>query len=445
MSSVANLQPDPAPILACTISRDVQHFDQLIDDMEQELGENWGDLGFEDALIFFDQPESEHLQFVAIAVNSADETDLSRIGDIIRSAKEKSIKVILIADQVSPIALHQLLRLGADDFVPYPLPEGALHEAISRSQKQPDPVVMPEPTPAAAHAAPLAPTPAAAAPPPEPDPVIEKIDHHPAFKAKGDRNAVILPVHGLAGGSGSTTFAVNLAWELATVSKTDAPRVCLIDLDFQYGSAATYLDLPRKESVYDFYSDINNADSEQLLHSMLTFNDRLHVLTAPSDMLPLDIIGPDEVSRLIDMARANFDFVIIDMPKTVVAWTETVLNHAHIYFALMELDLRSAQNVLRLLRALKAEGLPHEKLRYVLNRAPKFTDLSAKSRVKRMAESLDISLEVQLPDGGAQVTQANDHGLPMQENAAKNPLRKEIAKLAKSLVDMNAAAATGKK
>ena len=137
MSSVANLQPDPAPILACTISRDVQNFDLLIDDMEQELGENWGDLGFEDALIFLNQPEFAQLKFVAIAVDSEDETDLARIGDVIRTAKEKAIKVILIADQVSPIALHQLLRLGADDFVPYPLPEGALHEAIARQPAPP--------------------------------------------------------------------------------------------------------------------------------------------------------------------------------------------------------------------------------------------------------------------------------------------------------------------
>jgi hypothetical protein len=32
-----------------------------------------------------------------------------------------------------------------------------------------------------------------------------------------------------------------------------------------------------------------------------------------------------------------------------------------------------------------------------------------------MAESLDIAFELQLPDGGAQVTQANDHGLPLAE------------------------------
>lgn len=105
--------------------------------------------------------------------------------------------------------------------------------------------------------------------------------------------------------------------------------------------------------------------------------------------------------------------------------------------------MRSAQNVLRMTRALKAEDLPFQKLRFVLNRAPKFTDLNGKSRVKRMAESLDVQIEVQLPDGGKQVVQAGDHGLPMAESAAKSPLRKEYAKLAQSLHELNQAAETG--
>jgi len=133
------------------------------------------------------------------------------------------------------------------------------------------------------------------------------------------------------------------------------------------------------------------------------------------------------------------------MPSTVVQWTETVLNAAHVYFLLMEMDMRSAQNALRLIRALKAEDLPVQKLRYILNRAPRFTDLSGKSRVKRMAENLDISIEVQLPDGGAQVVQACDHGLPLVEVAKKNPLRREIHKLAASAHELNRAAAAASK
>lgn len=434
MSTAVNLQPDPepAPLLACTISRDVQNFDMLIDDMEIELGESWGDLSFDDAREYLTQPDSAALEFVAIAVNADDEGDLTRITDIIRAAKERQIKVILIADQISPAGLHQLLRLGADDFVPYPLPEGALHDAIERIRKPAPVPVLPVAAPTATVTQLHPATPAEAAP------------HAPTFKAKGDRNGVVLPVHGLAGGSGASTFAVNLAWELATVEKTNAPRVCLLDFDFQYGSVATFLDLPRKESVFELLSDTGAADSDAFLAAMLTYSDKLHVLTAPADMLPLDIVAPEDIGRLIDMAQTNFDFVVIDMPKTIVAWTETVLSRAHVYFATLDLDLRSAQNVLRLVRALKAETLPHEKLRYILNRAPKFTDLSGKSRVKRMAESLDIKLEVQIPDGGAQVTQANDHGQPLGEIAPKSPVRKEIQKLAKSLYDLNKAVETGK-
>ena len=421
---MANLQPEPAPIRACTISRDVQNFDLLIDDMELELGESWGDLSFEDAQVFMNQPEAKQLEFVAIAVNGFDEREIGRITDIIKQAKDQGVRVVLIADQVSPIFLHQMLRLGADDFLPYPLPEGGLHETIEKLRK---------PAPAAPVLVAVPSVPHTDGPP-----------AHPGFKAKGDRNAVVLPVHGLSGGCGASTFAANLAWELANIAK-DGPRVCLIDLDFQFGSAATYLDLPRKEAVFDLLQDTERADSDGLLQAMLTFNDKLHVLTAPADMLPLDFVTGEDIGRIIDMAAANFDFVIIDMPRTVVSWTETVLQRSHVYFAMMELDLRTAQNALRLVRALKAEGLPHEKLRFVLNRAPRFTDLSAKSRVKRMTESLDITIEVQLPDGGAAVTQANDHGLPLSETAAKNPLRKEIQKLAKSLHDLNAAVESGKR
>ena len=422
MESSAALQPEAAPITACTICRDVQNFDLLIEDMEAELGESWGDLSFEDALPFFAQPEAAALEFVAIAIDNEDEEQLQLIGEIISAADERGIRVVLVAEDVSPVALHQLLRLGATDFLPYPLPEGALHEALERMRR-------PAPEPVAAAAAPGDGT---------------------APSARGGRDGVVLPVHGLAGGVGATTFAVNLAWELANPDRSlrkskDAalPKVCLLDLDFQTGSAATYLDLPRRDAVYEFLSDLAHPDAEALLGAMQLHEEKLHVLTAPSEMLPLDIVSPDDVTALVDLARANFDFVVIDMPTTLVAWSETVLAAAHVHFALLELDMRSAQNTLRFVRLLKGEDLPVERIRYGLNRAPRLTDLQGKARAKRLAESLDIDIELMLPDGGRQVAEADDHGLPMAANVPKNPLRKEIAKLAASLADLAAGEATG--
>ncbi|WP_391481454.1 CpaE family protein [Nereida sp. NH-UV-3] len=400
------LQPEAMAITACTISRDVQNFDLLIDDMEQALGENWGDLGFSDALLYFDQPEASALKFVAIALDENDEADLSLVSEVITAAKNAGIQVILIAEDLSPVALHQLLRQGANDFVPYPLPEGELAASIARLD--------------AAQNVPEAPQ----------QPMISS-------SQATSRQGMIIPVHGLGGGAGATTFAVNLAWELATIDAKPAPRVCLIDLDLQFGSASTYLDLPRREAVYELLAETDTLDGDTLRQAMLTFQDCLHVLTAPADILPLDLIQPDDVERLLETARHHFDIAVIDMPTTLVSWTETVLQAADLYFCPIEMEMRSAQNVLRMIKALKSENLPFEKLRFAVNRAPKFTDLQGKARVKRMAESLSISLDLQLPDGGRAVMQAGDHGLPLAVSAPKNPLRKEINKLALSLFELS--------
>ena len=404
MSSVMP-QPQTAPIVACTISRDVQNFDLLIEDMETVLGESWGDLGFGEVLAFLRQPESDAMEFFALAMDKEDEDNLVLMSEIITHAKERNIKVILIAEDVTPASLHSLLRNGADEFVPYPLPEGELAQAIERVRAPEIPVVTQQ-------AAPI-------------------------LQSGSQKNGTVLAVHGLAGGTGATTLAVNLAWELATVAGDTSPSVCLLDFDLQFGAVSTFLDLPRRDVVYEMLSDTESMDEESFAQSLLTYQDKMEVLTAPADMLPLDLISPEDIGRVIAMARSHFDYVVIDMPSTLVQWSETVLQEAHVYFATLELDMRSAQNTLRFKRALQSEELPVEKLRYAVNRAPKFTDLSGKTRIKRMSENLDISIELQLPDGGKPVSQGGDHGLPLAMTAPKNPLRKEIAKLAASIHQLN--------
>ncbi len=124
------------------------------------------------------------------------------------------------------------------------------------------------------------------------------------------------------------------------------------------------------------------------------------------------------------------------MPRTLVSWSEIILNECELFLAVVGLDMRSAQNIQRFIRALKSEDLPFEKVQFILNRAPKLTDLSGKSRVKRMAESLDIEFRWQLSDGGKHVPSSGDHGVPLAELAAKNQLRKDIVKIAGTFADL---------
>lgn len=399
---------EPDPIRACTVSRDVQNFEFLIDDMEAVLGEAWGDLSFEDMMVFLDQPEAQALEFLVIAVGVEDAANIEEVEDVVAEAHARNLGVILVAADLDPVFLHQLMRAGAREFLPYPVPEGALQDSITRLRTPPAIVT--------------------------------------AERSGGTSNtngSTMIAVHQMAGGVGATTFAVNLAWELAS-QKKDPPSVALIDLDLQFGEVATYLDLARRDAVYELLSDMESADEDSLKQAMLDFKGTLQVLTAPADMLPLDLISQQDVEKLLKLARAQFDFIVIDMPRTLISWTETVLTMADVYMPVVEVDMRSAQNTLRFIKTLSAEDLPVEKLRFVVNRAPKFTDLSARGRLKRMAESLDIKMEDLLPDGAAAVTEASDQGMPLAEVASKNPMRKEIARIAKQFIDARQAALSAK-
>jgi pilus assembly protein CpaE len=416
MSSGLALQSDPARVLACTVSKNVHLFDLLIEDMEAELGEAWGDLTFDEARAFLDQPDAEDLEFLAIAVTADDELDLGMVGELIVAAKAHGVRSILVAHDLGPAALHDLLRLGADDFVPYPLAEGALQDAIARIRAA------------------------------KPVPAVSALDTHnqgdgarpdaPAPVEIGQRmvgQAAVFAVQGLAGGTGASTLAVNLAWELANIDKQKSPSVCLLDFDLQAGTVSTFLDLPRRDMVIELLQDARTMDVDAFKQALLGYEGKLSVFPAPPELLPLDLIGPEEVDALLGFATQCFDVVVVDMPHTLVMWTETVLNRADVYFTTMELDMRSAQNAMRFLKALRSEDLPTEKLNFVLNRAPGLTDLNGKTRVKKLAESLGVKIATQLPDGGRQVMQAGDHGQPLMECAKKNALRKEIAKLADGL------------
>ncbi|MEE3100170.1 MAG: AAA family ATPase, partial [Pseudomonadota bacterium] len=332
-----------------------------------------------------------------VCVGPQDMDRLDTLLALLAHCAGRNAPALLVVDEIPPLAVHKLMRAGAADFLPTPLSDGSLMQNVMAARSSEGPPL-------------------------------------DAAEPKG-RDGLIYPVYGVAGGVGATTFAVNLAWEIAQESRKTGLRVCLLDLDFQYGSVATYLDMPRRDLVLDFLSDMSRSDAQGFNAALDERGGRLSVFTAPADALPLNIVSAEGMQKLLAMAADSHDVVIVDLPTALTEWTEAALNAAQRFWAVMEIDMRSAQNMLRFLRALQAEDLPFDKLDYVMNRVPGFGDFGAKGRVKKMAETLGIEYGVLLPDGGKAVVQACDHGSPLAEFASGNPLRKEIRKTAKAVLE----------
>ena len=372
----------------------------LAEDLDGEIGvDKWVEVSNDEADAAFAEIRPDQT-FVILTLGSDEPKHVASCAELIRKATNADLFVLLVCGEVSPRTMHAVMRAGAVEFAPYPEPPGALQEAINRIRV------------ARAQGA---------------SPAV-------AGKIKAQRSGRIIGCYGVAGGVGASTFSVNLAWELANLVRQEGRRVALFDFNFQYGSIATFLDVPRREAVYELVSEAGNMDQTALMQALSTYRERLHVLTAPRDALPLDIVSPSDIYRILSIARDAFDYIIVDMPQALMNWSEQVYAASDMFFSLMETDMRSAQNMFRFVRTLKSEDMPLDKLQFVLNRAPGLADLSGKTRVKRVAESLAIEFVHLLPDGGRQVANACDQGAPLAEVARTNPLRREIVKVAQRVV-----------
>ena len=129
-----------------------------------------------------------------------------------------------------------------------------------------------------------------------------------------------------AGGVGVTTLAIQTAMLLLNSRGSRVrPSTCLVDLDFQHGAVADYLDLEPRLDLGEIEPRPERLD-KQLLEVMLSHHSSgLAVVAAPHRPAEMRSFDPTVVTRLLDLVSNNFDYVIFDMPRTWFSWTDDVL------------------------------------------------------------------------------------------------------------------------
>ena len=136
------------------------------------------------------------------------------------------------------------------------------------------------------------------------------------------------------------------------------------------------LDLEPSGEMVEIIRDPARLDGALLRASMTQHKSGLFVLPAPSEFVPLDALPVAAVVKLIELARAEFDFVVIDLPLAAPRWLEAVLQQTDQLLLVSQLNVAAIRQTRRLLDFLKEEGLYElpvsvvlEPLRLALQRA----------------------------------------------------------------------------
>lgn len=250
----------------------------------------------------------------------------------------------------------------------------------------------------------------------------------------------VIAVVSASGGSGKTFLATNLAYHLRS---TAARQVCLVDLDLQFGELSTALRLKPRHTIHDLLNTDEETDDlgVRLEQHLELHESGIRVLAAPDDPEQADAIDAVDVVRVIDAARARFDYVIVDTPTALSEAVLVALEQADQIFVLATLDLPSVRNLGIMMTTLKKLKVPIERVKLLLNKVEPDVGID----VARVEQFFPQGFSMVIPYG-REVNRSLNMGQPVLAYAPRGEVSKAlVAGLVSTVmgtVDSDAATAT---
>jgi MinD-like ATPase involved in chromosome partitioning or flagellar assembly len=225
--------------------------------------------------------------------------------------------------------------------------------------------------------------------------------------------ARVFTVASASGGCGKTFFSTNLAAYLARVTRG---RVLLVDLDLQFGEVAIALHLRPQRTIAELVEEDNlvAALPDFVVHHRSGFK----VLCAPKDPVAGDRVGPRQATEILEAARADYDYIVVDTPPTINETCLAAFDQSQSLVVMATMDLPSLKNLRVFLQTLEKLSLPADQVCLVINKAESGTGIDLKEveplypqgftsvlpYAKQVSWSLNVGVPILEADPDAQIS-----------------------------------------
>lgn len=242
-------------------------------------------------------------------------------------------------------------------------------------------------------------------------------------KAKAEKGKVIA-IFGTKGGVGKSLVASNLAVSLATQSPD---KVCIIDLDLQFGDITSMLNVEAKVTIADVAPSSDKLDIESLEGYLVKHASSLKILAAPAKPAYADVVTPDAIEKIVTLLKDKYTYILADTHTYFDDITLKGLDLSDLILCVVTLDFPSIKNAKLALETMTSLNYPKDKIKLVLNRSDSQTGLTEKD----LEETLGWKIEFRIPSDGKLVIPAVNKGMPFVTSEPNS----NIAKAVKTLCD----------
>jgi pilus assembly protein CpaE len=254
-----------------------------------------------------------------------------------------AMSVVLAFSRRPDASLRDIVTTGAIDLLQLPVEDKELAEAVQRGIEL------------AEAASPVASVAVAVAP--------------AATSAQASGPGTVFTISSATGGCGKTFYATNLAFFL---TRYTGKRVCIVDLDLQFGEVSTALRLRPKYTIFDALQREDADDADLTAHIeeyTVTHETGVSVLAAPREPSEADRITPPDITKVLNAVRQRFDYVIVDTPPALAETVLVAFDMSDMLWVMATLDLPSVRNMSVFLSTLDRLKVPTEHVRLILNKA----------------------------------------------------------------------------
>ena len=215
----------------------------------------------------------------------------------------------------------------------------------------------------------------------------------------------LLTVVGTVGGVGASVLACNIA---ATIAQKG--RSCeLLDLHLRGGDQAKLLQVTPRHNLSSLATKTQQLDAAMFEQSLIQHDCGVRLLPSPEPFTDYRQCTPQLIQKVVQFARASCAYVVVDLEDVEHAeQVRTLASSDHIIVPVRP-DLTSLYRTQKCLDYLARAHVDRDRITVVANRIGQPRELP----VTRMAEVLETSIVVQIPDDPAAVNTSVNLGVPL--------------------------------
>ena len=239
---------------------------------------------------------------------------------------------------------------------------------------------------------------------------------------------MIVSYLGTKGGTGTTTLAVNGA---ADIRRLTGRSTVVVDLKNGPGDVALFLGLRPRHSLMTAIDHLAWLDPAGLRRFIVEHGCGLHVLAAGDEFGRPSGRDADHIEQVLRALTSLYDYVIIDAGCTLMPPATTALQLSDAIMLVANPDVPCLRNLQRIIDAVKAVGVPAERMKIALNRASEFGVLST-AQIERV---LGFTIAHSVASDYRSVASAVNEGVPVSSLRATE-LTRQLESVARGVAGL---------